>query len=66
MSRVKKTFKTVAILCAVFAGFATIIYRFEHPTLTETQIFIKLWKMYAIVMLVTLVSAILNRLKNEE
>ena len=66
MKRAKNIFRTVAILCAVFAGFATIIYRFENPTLTETQIVIKLWKMYAIVLLITLVSAIVNRLKNEE
>lgn len=66
MKGAKNIFRTVAILCAVFAGFATVIYRFENPTLTETQIVIKLWKMYAIVLLITLVSAIVNRLKNEE
>ena len=44
-------FKTVTIVCAAFAGFATIIYRFEHPKLTETEVFLKLWKMYACILL---------------
>lgn len=66
MKKAKNIFRTVAILCAVFAGFATIVYRFENPTLTETQILIKLWKMYAIVVLVTLLSGVINGVHNEK
>ena len=65
-NKVTKVFRTIAVVAAAFAGFATIIYRFEHPKLTDTEILINLWKMYAVILFLCLVYAVTSRFKNEK
>lgn len=59
-------FKTLVIVCATFAGFDTIIYKLEHPKLTETEVFLKLWKMYACILLLFAIFKVTDKISKDE
>lgn len=61
------------LLLAMFSGitgllllFATLVYRFRNPELTETQLFLKHWTWYVVIVCLLLIAKAIFPKDNEE
>ena len=59
-----KVLETILIIVVIVTVATTIFCRFENPKFTQTEIFLKLWKLYLIVFLYAIFFKLLK--KNEK
>lgn len=54
----------ICIAFVVVAGIYSIVFRFQHPELTETEVALKFWPVYPVVFVLAILYPFVGRLND--